>query len=150
MNNTQYKTKCQYMITSEVASVSDISAVLGIEPTHFYNKGDDYLINDIFNKPEKIAVERPTTMWSVASKTTDDLYVGLNNHVQYFQSLFWDKLDNLTLLKERHGCNTLFWSWVEADKPLIGITLDSKSLSFLNSIADELYIQTAPIGTSRL
>jgi hypothetical protein len=149
MSATQYKVKCQYIIKADGMSLNDISSVLGIVSTRSFSQGDKHTLIHRYDNSESI-MERSYTQWAISSETTINPYNGLQDHLEYFKSIFQNKLDKLASLKEKYNCERTFWVWIEADKPITLTRLEATDLLFIESITDDLVIQIQPMGTSKL
>ncbi len=146
MSETKYEVKCQYIITSKELKSEDISSMVGITPTHHFNKGDEYIITHPFYKTEEIS-KRPETQWSVTSETTIKPYINLNTHLEFFKTIFLSKIEKINQIRKNYNCETTLWIWISVNNPISLINFTTEELLFIKNLSENFVIQTKLIQT---
>ncbi|MGJ1409068.1 DUF4279 domain-containing protein [Sphingobacterium thalpophilum] len=128
-----YKTYCELVIVSNEISPNYITDNLGVVPTRSFQKGERSV-----SKHSGSTIIKPHNLWASKSVTTELEEESISQHIDYFRSIFFSKIDLLKKYKEDNRFDVTFWVWIETDNAGIGLGLNEDELDFLNKITNRM------------
>lgn len=133
-DNFIYKTHCELAIVSNEISPDFITEELNIVPERSFKKGEQTV-----SKHSGSMITKPHNLWALKSKPSELEEETVSHHIEYFKSVFLQKVGLLKKYKEDARFEVAFWIWIETDNAGIGFDLNEIELAFLNSICNRIH-----------
>jgi hypothetical protein len=129
-----YNSHCELVIVSHEISLDFITEELSIEPQRTFRKGEQTV-----SKHSGSIITKPHNLWAIKSKISELEEETIKHHIEYFKSIFLEKIEVLKNYKEDYRLELTFWIWVETDNAGIGFDLDEMEIDFINSISNKVH-----------
>lgn len=129
-----YKTHCELAIVSNEISPDFITKELQVVPGRSFKKGEQTV-----SKHSGSITTKPHNLWALKSKPSELDEETVSHHIEYFKSVFLQKIGLLKKYKKDPRFEVAFWIWIETDNAGIGFDLNEIELAFLNSICNRIH-----------
>ncbi len=124
------KISSEFIIITHDTNCHMITNELGIEPTRFFNKGDEFT-----SKHSSRVGNKPYGLWAKRSESVISEEIDVSSHIKYFKKLLENKIEIIEKFKKHYQFETVFAIDIETEDAGIGIDLNDAELSFINKIS---------------
>jgi len=124
------KISIEFIIITHDTDCHMITNELGIEPTRFFNKGDEFA-----SKHSLRVGNKPYGLWAKQSESVISEEIDVSSHIKYFEKLLENKIEIIEKFKKHYQFETVFSIDIETEDAGIGIDLNDAELAFISKIA---------------
>lgn len=124
------KVSCKFAVITYDADYQIVTKELNIEPTRFFNKGEE-----ITSKHSPRTGFKPYGLWEIRSGPVIIEELDVSTHINHFQELLSDKIQIIEKLKNHYHFECVFAIAIETEDAGAGFDLSEQELLFITQVS---------------